>query len=230
VRNTAVTLVIERFNVNRMQPSSGHPLQFQGSVLAQRLLRWAGWQVRFEGFPGLQGVVVGYPHTSNWDFILMVIVKWATGLQVSFLAKDSLFRFPVFSAWLRWLGGVAIDRTAPNGVVGQLVALMREHQAQQLPLWLGVAPEGTRRLTPGWKSGFYQLALQTGVPLCLLRIDWGAKTVDLSQTLMLTGKLEHDYQRLAQGFAGVQGFHPQQAAPIRPLPANPSVPVGDRVS
>lgn len=230
VRNTEAISAIERSSDKGMTSSTGHLLQFQGSALAKRLLRWAGWQVRFEGLPAMQGVVVGYPHTSNWDFILMVMVKWATGLQVKFLAKDSLFRYPIFSSWLRQLGGVAIDRTAPNGVVGQLVQLMREHQMQQLPLWLGVAPEGTRRRTEGWKSGFYQLATQAGVPICVLRIDWGAKTVDLSQSLTLSGEVEQDYQRLAQAFAGVMGFHPHQAAPIRPLPSNPSASLGDRES
>ena len=206
-----------------MRAPHAEPLQFQGSAFAQRLLRWAGWQIHFDGFPAMQGVLVGYPHTSNWDFILMVMVKWATGLQVQFLAKDSLFRFPVFSPWLRRLGGLAVDRSAPNGVVGQLVDLIREQQRQQNFFWIGVAPEGTRRLTEGWKSGFYQVALQTGVPLSLLRIDWGAKTVDMSQSLTLTGQLDLDYARMAQAFAGVQGFHPHQAAPIRPLESKQTV-------
>ena len=200
-----------------MSKPHAEPLQFQGSAFAKRLMRWAGWRIHFDGFPAMQGVVVGYPHTSNWDFILMVMVKWATGLQVKFLAKESLFRYPVFSAWLRSLGGVAVDRSSSHGVVGQLVEIMREQKAQQNFFWLGVAPEGTRRLTDGWKSGFYQLAVQTGVPLCLLRIDWGKKTVDLSQSLSLSGQLEHDYALLAQAFEGVQGFYPHQASPIRPL-------------
>jgi hypothetical protein len=149
---------------------------------------------------------------------------------VNFLAKDSLFRVPLFSRWLRSLGGVAIDRSAANGVVGQLVSLIREHQAQQRAFWIGVAPEGTRRWTQGWKSGFYQVAVQAGVPICLLRIDWGRKTVDLVHTLTLSGDVAQDYQRLAQAFDGVQGFHPHQAAPIRPLESKSSVSVGERAS
>lgn len=210
-----------------MQVSDARPVQFQGSALAQRLLRWAGWRIHFDGFPSLQGVLVGYPHTSNWDFILMVIVKWATGLQVKFLAKDSLFRYPVFSPWLRQLGGVAVDRSAANGVVGQLIDLLRQHKASQQYFWIGLAPEGTRRLTPGWKSGFYQVALQAEVPLCLLRIDWGSKTVDMRQVLSLSGDQPNDYAQMAKGFEGVQGFHPHQAAPIRPLESAASVSVGE---
>lgn len=200
-----------------MQQNSQAPLQFKGSPLAQRLLRWAGWQIHFDGLPSLQGVLIGYPHTSNWDFILMVMVKWAIGLQVQFLAKDSLFRFPIFSSWLRRIGGVATDRAAPHGLVGQMVALMQTHRAQERFFWLGMAPEGTRRLTSGWKSGFYRVALQAKVPICMARIDWGHKTVDLRQTMMPSGDMAQDYASMAHAFDGVVGFHPQQASPICPL-------------
>lgn len=210
-----------------MQAPTALPVQFQGSALAKRVLRWAGWHIHFDGLPARQGVIVGYPHTSNWDFILMVWVKWSIGLQIQFLAKDSLFRYPIFSRWLRSLGGVAIDRSAPNGVVGQLVQLFQTHRANQDYFWIGVAPEGTRRLTPGWKSGFYQVALQAQVPLCLMRIDWGRKTVDFRQMLSLSGDLEADYAQMAQAFAGVQGFHPHQAAPIRPLESGTTASIGD---
>jgi 1-acyl-sn-glycerol-3-phosphate acyltransferase len=202
------------------------PVQFQGSRLAHKLLQWAGWTVQFEGFPTLQGVIVGYPHTSNWDFVLMVLVKWATGLQVKFLAKDSLFRYPLFSRWLRHLGGVPIDRSAAHGVVAELVHMMREEQAQQRYFWLALSPEGTRKRTEGWKSGFYQVAVQTGVPVCLLRIDYGQRRVDFRQIVQLSGDLANDYARIAAAYEGVQGFHVAQAAPIRPLTQPGSVSEG----
>jgi len=202
------------------------PVQFQGSRLARKLLQWAGWKVQFEGFPTLQGVIVGYPHTSNWDFVLMVLVKWATGLQVKFLAKDSLFRYPLFSRWLRHLGGVPIDRSASHGVVAELVRMMREEQAQQHFFWLALSPEGTRKRTEGWKSGFYQVAVQTGVPVCLLRIDYGQRRVDFRQIVQLSGDLANDYARIAAAYEGVQGFHVAQAAPIRPLTQPGSVSEG----
>ena len=77
------------------------PVQFKGSAIARKLLHLFGWQYVFSGLPSQQGVIIGYPHTSNWDFIVMVMVKWATGLQVQFLAKKSLFHFPLFGPWLR---------------------------------------------------------------------------------------------------------------------------------
>ena len=81
-------------------------MQLHGSSVARALLRLAGWRLRFDGLPGKQGVLIVYPHTSNWDFPLGLLVKWAVGIQITFWGKDSLFRVPVFGAWLRWLGGV----------------------------------------------------------------------------------------------------------------------------
>ena len=201
-------------------PSS--PLQ--GRAWARWVLQRLGWRVRFDGFPAPQGVIVGYPHTSNWDFVLMVLVKWATGLQVQFLAKHSLFAIPVFSRWLRSLGGVPVDRTAARGVVAGLVAHIAQQREQGLGCWIGISPEGTRRLTAGWKSGFYQLARQAGLPVGLLRIDYGRREVALDTFIELSGEPLEDYARMAQAYEGVQGFHPQQASPIRPLPSSNDIP------
>ena len=199
-------------------------LHREGRAWARWLLHRLGWRVRFHGFPAPQGVIVGYPHTSNWDFVLMVLVKWATGLQVQFLAKHSLFAIPGFSRWLRSLGGVPVDRTAARGVVAGLVAHIEQQREQGLGCWIGISPEGTRRLTAGWKSGFYQLARQAGLPVGLLRIDYGRREVALDTFIELSGEPLADYARMAQAYEGVQGFHPQQASPIRPLPSSNDIP------
>jgi 1-acyl-sn-glycerol-3-phosphate acyltransferase len=106
--------------------TSSFPVQFQGQVWAQWLLRLAGWRYRFDGLPSQQGVFIAYPHTSNWDFVVMILVKWATGIRTQFWAKDSLFRVPLLGPWLRWVGGVAIDRKASSGVVGEMIRVLRQ--------------------------------------------------------------------------------------------------------
>ena len=95
------------------------PVQFTGSAAARWLLHRLGWKVRFEGLPAAQGVLAIYPHTSNWDFVILLIAKWAAGVPVRFWAKDSLFRVPLFGRWLRWLGGVPVQRTVASGMVAQ---------------------------------------------------------------------------------------------------------------
>jgi 1-acyl-sn-glycerol-3-phosphate acyltransferase len=203
--------------------SAEFPVQFKGSALARRVLQLFGWQYVFSGLPSQQGVIIGYPHTSNWDFIVMVLVKWATGLQVQFLAKKSLFDVPLFSAWLRQLGGIPIDRSSKHGVVGDMLSLFAKAKEEGAYLWLALSPEGTRKFTPGWRSGFYQVALQADVPLCAVRIDYGQKTVDFSHCMRLTGNEESDYRELAQAFEGVKGFHVHQAAPIQPMKSTPTL-------
>jgi len=194
-----------------------HPVQFKGSRLARGLLGLAGWRVSFEGLPSIHGVIIGYPHTSNWDFVVMVLVKWSIGLPIQFLAKDSLFRIPFFGRWLTSLGGISVDRSSSTGVVGHLVGLFKQHQQNNAYLWLALSPEGTRRRTDGWRSGFYQLAFQANVPLCLVRIDYGQKHVDFSHFIRLAGDESRDYADMVGVFEGVTGCHANRAAPIRPI-------------
>ena len=191
------------------------PVQFQGSRVAKRLLGWLGWRFDFEGLPALQGVLVVYPHTSNWDFPVAMLLKWAMGIEVKFWGKDSLFRVPLFGRWLRWVGGVPLRRDAAEGVVEQMAALIRSKKAQSAYFWLALSPEGTRSLRPGWRSGFYRVALQAGVPLALASFDYSQRRLTCRQFVDLCGDIEHGMARIAQAFEGVTGFHPALAAPVR---------------
>jgi len=196
------------------------PVQFRPKRWAALLVKLMGWTIEFDGLPAKQGVLIGYPHTSNWDFVTMMPVKWAVGLPVQFFAKDSLFRLPLFGTWIRWLGAVPIDRSSPKGVVGGMVETLKRHKQEDSFLWVALSPEGTRKLTPGWRSGFYQLALGADVPLCMLHIDYGKKVAKFTDFMRLTGDVSADYAHIANVYQGVQGFHPQQAAPIQPLPSS----------
>jgi 1-acyl-sn-glycerol-3-phosphate acyltransferase len=188
---------------------------FKGHKVAGWLLKMFGWQVEFEGMPSLQGVLIAYPHTSNWDFVVLVLAKWSVGMQLSFWGKDTLFRIPLFGRWLRWIGGIPVIRNAPRGVVGQAIDALEKHKAENTYFWLGLSPEGTRRLTPGWRSGFYQTALQAGVPLALVKLDFGQRKVVALDFIPLTGDIAADMARIAKVFEGVRGCKPLNASPIR---------------
>jgi 1-acyl-sn-glycerol-3-phosphate acyltransferase len=153
----------------------------------------------------------------------MMPVKWAVGLPVQFFAKESLFRIPLFGRWIRFIGAVPIDRSSPKGVVGEMVDSLIRHKQNDEILWIGLSPEGTRKLTDGWRSGFYQLALGADVPLLMLHIDYGKKLAKVTDFMRLTGDVQADYAHIAKVYEGVQGFHVNQAAPIRPLPARTTV-------
>lgn len=147
----------------------------------------------------------------------MLLVKWAIGIPVRFWAKDSLFRVPLLGRWLRHLGGVPVDRQSPQGAVGTMVSLMSEARAHDEICWLALAPEGTRRPSRGWRSGFYRVAVAAGVPVAVVGLDYSRKMVDISQFLNLTGQEEADYAQLAALLDGVTGRHAMLASPICPL-------------
>jgi 1-acyl-sn-glycerol-3-phosphate acyltransferase len=192
-----------------------YPVQFRGSGLARWLLRLLGWRVDFQGLPTQQGVIVVYPHTSNWDFPIAILLKWAVGIPVMFWGKDTLFRIPLFGAWMGWLGGVPVSRASPQGVVEQMTALMKQKKALGQYFWLALSPEGTRRLTGGWRSGFYRLALEAGVPVGLAGLDYSRKRLVFRDFLRLSGNEAQDLEYMAQALQDVRGLRADAAAPVR---------------
>jgi 1-acyl-sn-glycerol-3-phosphate acyltransferase len=191
-----------------------HPVQLQGSAVARSLFEALGWRIAYEGLPARQGVLIVYPHTSNWDFFILLLAKWVVGLPLKFWVKDSLFGLPVLGSWLRWLGGVPVERTSPHGIVGEMVRTLEQYRARDAFFWLALTPEGTRKRTAGWRSGFYQVALGAGVPVGTCCVNFRDKTVVVSHFYKLSGEVQADMQRIAQAFHGAVGKHATQAAPI----------------
>lgn len=189
-----------------------HPaaLPTWGQRTALRLLALLGWSVHFKPLPGPHGIAVVYPHTSNWDFFIGLLAKWAVGLQFRWLAKDTLFR-GVMGKVMRYWGGIAVDRSAPMGAT--------RHLAQQMLAskwcWVAITPEGTRGYRPHWKSGFYHLALAAKVPVLLVRLDYKKKQLHVVDTLELSGDTERDMAAIAGIYAGCEALYPQNAAPIQ---------------
>jgi 1-acyl-sn-glycerol-3-phosphate acyltransferase len=192
---------------NLMRPAG---LPTWGQRTALRLLNLIGWNVYFKPLPGPHGIAVVYPHTSNYDFFVGLLAKWAVGLQFRWLAKDSLFR-GAMGAVMRYWGGVAVDRSAPQGAIRRLA----EKMLAEKWFWLAITPEGTRGYRPYWKSGFYRIALQAQVPLLLVSIDYRKKVVDVTKTLMLSGDEAADMAAIAIAYEHVKAMYPKDAAPIR---------------
>jgi 1-acyl-sn-glycerol-3-phosphate acyltransferase len=214
--------------INDFPPvATGHPIQFRGSALARAALRLLGWRYHFEGFPAPQGVAIVYPHTSNWDAPVMFLVKAAIGVPVMFWGKDTLFRMPLLGRWLRWFGGVPVERTSAHGVARGMVSHMLACKARGEYFWLGLSPEGTRKFIPGWRSGFYRVAVGADVPLLCVTLDWSLREVGVRQFLRLSGDEALDMARLSQVYADVHGLRPALAAPIQLLDS--SVPRAEAV-
>lgn len=194
------------------------PVQLTGSRVARAVLRWIGWQVQFDGLASRQGVLVLYPHTSNWDFPIAVLAKWAVGLDVTFWGKDTLFRIPLLGRWMRWVGGVPVLRHTRQGVVGQMSERLLQARQHDEFMWLALSPEGTRSRTEAWRSGFYQVARHAGVPVALAFIDYPTRRIGVCGFLRLCGDVGADMAAIASRLAGYRGHRPELAAPIRLRP------------
>jgi 1-acyl-sn-glycerol-3-phosphate acyltransferase len=167
-------------------------------------MRLAGWG--FEGsFPDIPRLVIAVaPHTSNWDFVHGAAAMFALDLRLSFIGKHTLFVWP-FSAFLRWMGGIPVDRTAPHGVVGEAIASFGERRARILV----IAPEGTRKKVERFKTGFLHIARGAGVPVLLVGLDYATRTVRIGPLIEVGEDIEAERRRVEAHFAKVPGRYPQ---------------------
>ncbi|MCU0976368.1 MAG: 1-acyl-sn-glycerol-3-phosphate acyltransferase [Steroidobacteraceae bacterium] len=180
---------------------------------AAAALRAFGWRSVFVPPPAPKGIIVVYPHTSNWDFIVGVLFKFAAGLPAHWMGKDSLFRWPLRRLFIR-MGGIPINRRERTGFVATLL----EEFARQEWMWLAVAPEGTRSRTDHWKSGFYQIAVAGGLPVGLGFIDYATRSVGIGAYLEMTGDAEADFARIRAFYTDKRGRRPDQESDIRLKP------------
>ena len=177
------------------------------------LLRSFGWRSVLVWPSASKGIIVVYPHTSNWDFIIGVLYKVGAGLPARWMGKDTLFRWPLRRLFLR-LGGIPINRRERSGLVGTLLAEFDRHEW----MWLAVAPEGTRSRADHWKSGFYRIAVAGNLPVGLGYIDYATRTVGIDTYLSLTGNKEQDLARIRAFYADKRGRRPGNASDIRLSP------------
>lgn len=149
---------------------------------------------------------VVYPHTSNWDFPMGIIVSRAMPIRVNYVAKDSLFRWP-FGYFFKWLGGIPVDRSKKTNFVDQMIKLY-----ETLPvLAFSIAPEGTRQKVRKFKSGFYHIAHGAKVPIVLVKFDFGNKVIDYGEPFYTSGDYKADLIKIVNHFRGTQGHTPENA-------------------
>ena len=164
------------------------------------------FRFHFEGsWPDLPRlVVIVAPHTSNWDFVIGLFGKLALGLRLRFIAKHTLFRGPL--GWfLLWLGGIPVDRKAAGGVVESAVEALRAAQK----LLLVITPEGTRRKTREWKSGFHRIACGAGVPILPVAFDYRKRAIIFEPVFEPTGDYTADLAALRSRFEAAMAYRPE---------------------
>ena len=180
---------------------------------ALKLLTLLGWRIHFAPLPGPRGVLIVYPHTSNWDFFIGVLAKWAVGLPFRWVGKESLFQGligtligPILRAW----GGEPIERNASTGAIERLAKRIQNADWY----WLVLTPEGTRSYRDTWRSGFYHIALAAKVPLVAANFNYATKTVNIEAVIWLTGDKQVDRAAITSAYSTSRGYKHENAGAI----------------
>jgi len=173
------------------------------SAFARKVLKAIGWQVTGT-FPEEKKFILAVaPHTSNWDFIIAMLVVLALNLKVTFLGKKSIFVGPL--KWLlEKLGGVGIDREHPHGVVGQMVELFNQREK----MVIGLSPEGTRSKTKEWKKGFLYIAQQANVPVVPISLDFRKKEISILAPEVISEDIDDALKHIKSLFNDVCAKNP----------------------
>ena len=180
------------------------PLGPFSRALLWLLLQWyrrSGWTAEGVLPDARKFIILGASHTSNWDFPVFLGTVHAVGRRVRFIGKASLFKGPL-AGFMRSLGGVPVDRAAPQDLVGQIVEQIRLHD----DFLLIVAAEGTRSRTTKWKTGFYQIALRAGIPIVCAGPDYPTRRGIFGPIIHPTGDYEAD---MAPAFAFFRSLRPR---------------------
>ncbi|XSG77034.1 lysophospholipid acyltransferase family protein [Herpetosiphon llansteffanensis] len=195
------------FRPSRMSLQPGRPLRW----LAQFFLKVFGWHVEGTIPTEPKWIAIGAYHTSNWDFAVMLLATFSRQLPIYWIGKHSLFRFP-FKTLMRWLGGIPIRRDKTYNAVQQVVDEIERHEK----LVLVVAPEGTRKATDHWKTGFYYIALNAKIPICMSYINYKRKVLGFGPLLHPTGDIEADFAVLREFYERMSiGRFPAQQGTVQ---------------
>lgn len=185
--------------------------------VCKTLLRWfsilflkiTGWRAegRLPAIPKF--ILVGAPHTSNWDLPYMLFIVFVFRAKIYWMGKETLFRKP-FKKFFKWLGGIPIDRSKSYNVVAQSIQQFKENEN----LILAIAPSGTRKRVKKWKTGFYHIAKGANIPISLGFLDYRRKVGGFGPLLYPTGDFEADMKIIREFYAGVTGKHPEKSMSI----------------
>jgi 1-acyl-sn-glycerol-3-phosphate acyltransferase len=177
--------------------------------LSRLFFRLTGWRV-VGSLPDLpKYIIVGVPHTSNWDFVIFISLALYLRGDIRYMGKSQLFRWPL-GGFFRWCGGYPVDRSKPQGLVDQMADAFRENAR----FTLTITPEGTRHKVQEWKTGFYHIAKKAGVPVSLGFVDSATKTCGIGPTFYLTEDMNADMQAIKAFFVGKMGIRPHRTSDL----------------
>lgn len=179
-------------------------------ALALLVFKLLGWKPVGEYPSAPKSVLVIAPHTSNWDFVILIALAPIFGVKASWIAKASLFRPPLGWFMRKW-GGMPVHRSKSADLVAQLSEQFKNRDR----LMLGIPVEGTRARADYWKSGFYHIAKAANVPLVCVSVDYKEKEAGFGPTIVLTDSMTNDMDRVREFYEGITPRFPEKSGPIR---------------
>ena len=160
-----------------------------------------GWKIQGDFDKKIKkSVIIVVPHTSWHDFFIGVFIRRILKIEINFIAKKELFKWPI-GWYFRWMGGVSLDRTPGQNKVEAIVEIFDKKEEFRLSL----SPEGTRKKVSTWKTGYYYIAMAANVPIICVAFDYGIRTVVIHEEFYPTGDIELDTKKLRSNFKGVVG-------------------------
>jgi len=172
--------------------------------ISRLLLKSIGWQLDEQLPDHNKYVLIAYPHTSNWDFILGMLAKWAMDMPLNWVAKHSMFWGPLGPLFIA-MGGVPINRDKTSGFIQKNIELFNTRNE----FVLGIMPEGTRSKTDRLKTGFYHIADGANVPIALAYLDYKKKKLGVGKVLETTGDIDSDFIEIENFYKNMTGYNPE---------------------
>ncbi len=179
-------------------------------VFSKIILKLIGWHVDVTLPEEKKFVLIGAPHTTNWDLPIGLLCFWSVPIRLTWVAKKQLFIGP-FDTIFRALGGIPVDRSVHTGFIEQIAHQFDSREE----MIFGLTPEGTRSKTEYWKTGFYYIALKAKVPICLAYVDYPSRTIGFGEMLYPGGDIEKDFELIKTFYQGKKGKHQKKQGPVR---------------
>ena len=173
-------------------------------TLVTFLFKLLGWSIKGEFSKLNKYVIIAAPHTSNWDFVLGITVRYITALKTNYIGKSSLFKWP-FGWFFRATGGAPVDRSGNKNSVQAIVKVFNKKERFRLAL----APEGTRKKVSEWRTGFYYIAKEAGVPIVMIAMDYSKKELRISPPFYTTEHIDKDMAFIKSFYKDAVGKIPE---------------------
>jgi 1-acyl-sn-glycerol-3-phosphate acyltransferase len=178
--------------------------------IGKLILKLFGWKHNVpQEFRIKKGVMIGAPHTSNWDMLFSLAGMWAAEYRPKFFIKNDWTDHPLVGWLIRWLGGIGVDRNKRNRLVEYSVEMLNKEKE----LILLVPAEGTRSRVKQWKKGFYYIARQAKLPVILAYLDYKKKEAGVGKIIELTGDFEKDMTEIENFYKNITAKYPEKYNP-----------------